>query len=149
MGRPHHSTSLTKYYVQTDDDGYVVAINHTGTFELDTVPLDLSQYDLAGEMMNTYKLVDGTLIQDPVKLAALLAKQEAAYNQERIAWLKKQLSDTDYIASRAFEEVMSLTNPLTWVTDAIKITIKYTKQYAEIMADRRSWIAELAEREKR
>ena len=56
-----------------------------------------------------------------------------------ITELQAKLTETDYIVSRAFEEVMSLTNPITWVADVIKIMIKYSAKYREVIANRKSW----------
>ena len=146
MRRPHPiEKELKKYYVEVDENNYVLAINQTGRYELDTIPLDLSKYDLAGERMHTYQLINGTLIQDKIKLAKLIAEEENVKRQERIAYLKERLYETDYIMSRAYEEIMELENPLTWIADVIKIDIKYKKLYIETLKNRKEWRKEIEE----
>ena len=143
MGR--HTQKKNLYYVQTDEDGYVVAISQTGNWQLDTVELNLSNYNLTGKFISTYRLVNGTLIQDPIKLAAVIAEQTQVANNRRIKYLKELLAQSDYISSKWMEEIVSLNNPLTWVADVIKINIKYTKEYSQLLKNRKAWRQEIQE----
>ena len=60
-------------------------------------------------------------------------------NSNEIEDLQKKLNNSDYIIAQAFEEVLALNNPLTFVTDIIRIMVRYSTQYAEMLANRREW----------
>ena len=128
-----------RYQVILDNDKYVVAIRHTGNPLFDFVELNLSEYDLEGLKLNAYKLGKDKLIFDEDRYNDLLNRQTQKNNKKEIADLKQKLTDSDYIVARAFEEVMALTNPLTWITDVIKITLKYSQKYREVIANRKAW----------
>lgn len=122
-----------KYYVTTDVRGYVLNIVHTGTIK-DYVELNLDEYDLTKK--RAYKLGKNKLIFDSTEWEAISKEAEKKKDFKEIDELKSFLYETDYIISRAFEEVLALNNPITYVADVIKIQIKYSKQYAEALANR-------------
>jgi hypothetical protein len=126
-----------KYYVATDLDKYVLSIQHTGTIK-DFVELDLDQYDLTEGRLHAYKLGKNKLIFDPARYEEIQYAEQKKKDMKEISTLKSFLYETDYITSRAFEEIMALNNPLTWIADVIKINVKYTKLYASTIAER-SW----------
>lgn len=127
-----------KYNVVTDADGYVQIIRHTGT-KLDFVELDLSKYDLTEDRMHAYKLGRNELIWDEAKYQEILNKKQKEADSKEIADLEQKLNDTDYIIARWGEEIVSLDNPLTWISDVIKINLKYASQYKEAFANRKRW----------
>jgi hypothetical protein len=122
-----------KYFVSTDTRGYVLNIVHTGTIK-DYVELNLDEYDLTKK--RAYKLGKNKLIFDEEEWNKITTEQEKEKDFKEVDELKSFLYETDYITSRAFEEILSLTNPITWVADVIKINIKYTKMYAETLTER-------------
>ena len=122
-----------KYYVTTDVRGYVLNITHTGTIK-DYVELNLDEYDL--EKKRAYKLGKNKLIFDPDEWAKISAEKEKTADFKEVDELLSFLYETDYIISRACEEILALNNPLTWVADVIRINIKYSKQYFETLAQR-------------
>lgn len=122
-----------KYFVSVDSRGYVLSIVHTGTIK-DYVELNLDEYDLTKK--RAYKLGKNKLILDEEEWKRISDEAEKTKDFKEVDELKSFLYETDYITSRAFEEILSLTNPLTWVADVIKINIKYTKQYAEALKNR-------------
>ena len=122
-----------KYFVSVDNRGYVLSIVHTGTIK-DYVELNLDEYDLSKK--RAYKLGKNKLIFDSEEWKRISDENEKKQDFKEIDTLKSFLYETDYIISRAFEEVLALTNPITWVADVIKINIKYTKQYKEALAER-------------
>lgn len=124
-----------KYEVITDFEGYVQVIRHTGTIR-DYVELDLDKYDLSNDRLFAYKLGKNRLIFDEKKYKEITDVKQKVEDEKEISRLKSFLNETDYITARAFEEVMALNNPLTWIADVIKINIKYTTQYASVMAER-------------
>ena len=124
-----------KYQVITDNDNYVQIIRHTGTIK-DFVELDLDDYDLSNNRLHAYKLGKDELIFDQERYQEILDEIQHKEDLKEIATLKSFLYETDYITSRCFEEIMALSNPLTWVADVIKITAKYSKQYKDTLAER-------------
>lgn len=122
-----------KYYVTLDTRGYVLSISHTGTIR-DYVELDLEQYDLS--KIRAYKLGKNALIFDEDEWARIEAEQQKIADEKEIASLQSFLQETANYPMRAWEEIMALTNPITWVADVIKITIKYSKEYKQILAQR-------------
>lgn len=122
-----------KYNVTTDVRGYVLNIVHTGTIK-DYVELNLDDYDLAKK--RAYKLGKNKLIFDQKEWERISSEKEKKADFKEVDELKSFLYETDYITSRAFEEILALTNPLTWVADVIKINIKYTREYAQTLTQR-------------
>lgn len=122
-----------KYYVTVDSRGYVLNISHTGTIK-DFVELNLDDYDLSKK--RAYKLGKNKLIFDSKEWKRISDDLQKQEDLKEVEGLKGYLYETDYIISRAFEEVLSLTNPLTYVADVIKIQIKYTKEYKETLSRR-------------
>ena len=113
-----------KYFVSTDSRGYVLNITHTGSSR-DFVELDLDEYDLSKK--RAYRLGKNTLIFDADEWSRISTQSEYEADMKEIAELQSFLEETDCYSLRAWEEIMALTNPLTWVSDAIKITIKYSR----------------------
>ena len=135
-----------KYEVITDREGYCVIIRHTGT-KLDYVELDLDKYDLTDGRINAYKLGKNELIFDKSKWNSMKAKENVIANKESVATLKERLAETDYIAAKWLEEIISLDNPLTWIRDVISINIKYSKEYHDTIRKRKLWRKRIKELE--
>lgn len=127
-----------KYDVILDADKYVEIIRHTGTIR-DYVELNLNDYDLSDGRIHAYKLGKNCLIWDQNRWDQILADRQAAADQAEIKDLKQKLNDSDYIIDRTFEDVMALNNPLTFITDIIKIMTDYRKKYAEMLLQRKAW----------
>lgn len=124
-----------RYEVILDKDGYVQIVRHTGTIR-DFVELNLEDYDLSNNRIYAYKLGKNELIFDEKKYQEILDDIQHKEDEKEISNLKSFLTQTDYITARAFEEIMALDNPLTWVADVIKINIKYYRQYKDVIAER-------------
>ena len=131
------------YTVNTDQSNYVLSISHT---DQDNTELDLTKLEL--NYLSAYKLIDNIMVLDNEKKKEIIAQEEQTAKEENIKELKKYLADTDYITARAFEEVMALNNPLTFVTDMIAILVKYSTQYKDVIAQRKIVRAEIEELEK-
>lgn len=137
-----------KYEVITDAEGYVLAIQHTGTVR-DYVELNLEEYNLKEDRIYAYKLGKNELIFDEEKYEEICKEHEKEADFKEIAELKQKLTDSDYIIARWGEEIVSLENPLTWISDVIKINIRYTKEYKDAFANRRKWRARIEELEEK
>ena len=132
-----------KYTVNLDENNFILSVSHTAN---DNIELDLEQLEL--NYLSAYKLIDNNIILDNEKKKEIITQEEENIKAQHITELKKYLTDTDYITARAFEEVMALNNPLTFVTDMIAILIKYATQYRDIIAQRKTVRAEIEELEK-
>ena len=127
-----------KYEVITDTQGYLLILRHTGTAK-DFVELNLEEYDLSEDRLFAYKLGKNELIFDQSKYDEILDKKRRISNNKEISELTKRLRETDYIMSQWVEEIISLNSPLTWVSDVIKINIRYLREYKEILKNRKEW----------
>lgn len=128
-----------RYSITLDNDGYVQNIYRTGNPRIDVYELNLSRYDLTGLRLHAYRVGKNRLIFDEARYNLLLESEQVKSNEKEVKTLKEKLNESDYIVARAFEEVMSLTNPLTWVADVIKIMLKYSSKYKDVIADRKNW----------
>lgn len=135
-----------KYEVVTDRNGYCVFIRHTGT-KLDFVELDLSKYDFTDGRMSAYKLGKDELIFDESKWSEMSKNKIKEDDKVEIVTLKQRLLETDYIAAKWLEEIISLDNPLTWIRDVIAINIKYSKEYRDTIRKRKLWRKRIKELE--
>jgi hypothetical protein len=126
-----------KYYVSMDSRGYVTSITHTG--RIDYVELNLDDYDLSNGRIRAYKLGKNKLIFDEVEWKRIQEENQHKADEKEIADLEQKLADTDYIFAKYCEELLSLDNPITWVSDVIKLNLKYMKQYSEVIKNRKKW----------
>ena len=134
-----------KYEIQTKDD-YVSGIIHNGN-EKDIYDEDfiINTFYKDGHLINCYKLINGEYILDTEKETKEIEQNN---KERRLSTLYKYLDETDYITARAFEEVMALNNPVTFITDIIAILVKYATQYKDVIAQRKIVRAEIEELEK-
>lgn len=134
-----------RYEIIKDSLGYCQVIRHSNNPKKDIYELDLSKYDFSNGRLFAYKLSGQELIFDQTRYDEITkAKEDFADNKE-INELQKKLNETDYIVARAFEEVMALNNPLTWIKDVIAIMVKYSKKYKETIDNRSIWRARIEE----
>lgn len=125
-----------KYTVFLDGRGYVTNITQTGH---DYVELNLEDYDFSNGRKRAYRLGKNKLIFDEEEYKRILDSQQKEADEKEIADLEQKLNDTDYIIARWGEEIVALSNPLTWVADVVKINIKYAAQYKEVLQNRKIW----------
>lgn len=135
-----------KYEVITDTQKYCQIIRHTGTIR-DFVELNLDDYNLEDGRLYAYKLGKNRLIWDENRWQQILAQRQEKADQEEVKDLKQKLNETDYIMARWAEDIMGLDNRLTWIIDAIAISIKYSHMYAQTIADRKRWRERIEELE--
>lgn len=121
-----------KAKIDFDENKYIkrfVTDNINGEYEIDFDNFDMDH-------LYCYHLVNNELVLDEDKVNQLDEKQA---KEEEIIELEHNLNDTDYIIARVFEEVMSLNNPLTFISDLIKIFVKYNSYYKEQLTNRVKW----------
>ena len=132
---------MEKYTVNTDDNGYVLSIAHTSS---DSIEIDISSIE--ADFLNAYKLVDGSLVLDESKKSEIAKAAKKAADGERVRVLKAYLEETDSIFIDMMEEIMaSLSNPVTFISDMIKVFSKYNTNYASVLLERQNAKAEIEE----
>lgn len=130
------------YTVNLDENNYILSVSHT---ENDSFELNLNNMDTSH--LNAYQILDGKVYLDENRYEEITKEQEDAEKEEEILDLKQKLADSDYIFIEEFEEIAGLSNPLTFVADAIKIFVQYSSKYKEIIANRKAWRKRLEELE--
>ena len=126
------------YTVNLDNDNFVLSVAHTPNDNVEINNLeDNKQY------LHCCRLIGNLLVIDRDKKAAYEAKIKKEETEKRKAELHSLLNESDYIIARTFEQVMSCTNPLTFITDIIAIITKFSAQYGEVIANRQTWRDEL------
>lgn len=115
------------YTVNTDNDGYILSVAHTSN---DNVELDLESMEL--EYLNAYQLVEGVAVLDENRKEELITEQETQEKQLQIFSLMEQLKATDEDLLGFLEDLFSLKNPLTFISDMFNLM----KNYATLVADR-------------
>ena len=117
------------FTVNLDKDGFILSISHTAG---DNVSLNLEEMDL--NHLNAYQLIDGKAVLNEEKLAELVAEEEEREKESEIADLTSQLESSNDNMLGFLEDLGSLTNPLTFISDLISLA----KKYATLIANRKS-----------
>lgn len=123
-----------KYTINTDDNNFVLSISNSSN---DNIELDLSKINL--EYLNAYQLIEDVLILNDDKLNEIKTEKIEIEKQNEIINLQENLNNTDYIISKTFEEIMSLDNNITFITDFIKILKNFRTQYKDQLSNRKKW----------
>ena len=127
-----------KYTINYDNEGFVLSISNTKN---DSIEIDnLSEI---GEYLNCCKVEGTKLIIDETRKVEYEATKSKSATEERKAELHKLLNESDYLVDRTFEQVMSCTNPLTFITDVIAIVTNFSAKYGDVIANRQTWRDEL------
>ena len=125
-----------RYNVFLDGRGYVT--NITPSIK-GYVELNLDDYDFSNNRKRAYRLGKNKLIFDEAEWKRIQDENQHKADEKEIADLEQKLADTDYIFAKYCEELLSLDNALTWVSDVIKLNLKYMKQYSEVIKNRKAW----------
>lgn len=122
------------YTVYIDKDNFVLSLAHTKS---DNIEIDLDSID--SRYLNAYQLIGDKLVMNQDRKSEIESQMQNEAKQEEIISLKKSLADTDYIVAEAFENVLSLDNPVTFISDFIKIMVQFNSKYATVIANRKIW----------
>lgn len=122
------------YTVNTDKNNFVLSMSHT---KFDNIEIDIDKIDL--NYLEAYELSGNKLILNQDRKNEIEAERQASAKQTEIDSLKKSLADTDYIISETFENVLTLDNPVTFISDFIKIMVQFNSKYATVIANRKIW----------
>ena len=125
--------------IKTDKDNYVTDYYYTNDAD---GAYDVSMGDIDAGYINCYQFMNNKFVLDEKKYQEEKANDE---KQNEIIQLKNNLVDTDYIFSKELEEITSLSNPLTFVADIIKILVNYATVYKDVIAQRKAWRARIEE----
>ena len=123
-----------KYELFKNDEGFIVSMLKSDK----GIEVDISKMDLA--YLDCYYEKDGKVVLNEDKLAAVKADES---RQFRIHELEKMLEESDGIVTGMLDDIASLNNPVTFISDFIKVLADYNGKYASLIADRKAWRAEL------
>lgn len=122
------------YTVNTDKNNFVLSISHTPK---DNIEINPETIDF--RYIQAYQLEGNKLIMNQDRKNEIEEEIENEAKSTEIESLKKSLSDTDYIVSETFENVLALDNPVTFISDFIKILVQFNSKYATVIANRKIW----------
>lgn len=130
------------YTLNLDENNYVLSIAHTPH---DDVALDLSKVEL--KYLNAYQYIGGKLVLDSAKKEEMIAEEVQRNVEGEISELKQKLNETDYIFAQEVEEINGLSNPVTFISDFIKILVSYSSKYKDVISNRKAWRERIKELE--
>ena len=117
------------FTVNIDKDGFILSVSHTAN---DNIELDFESMDKGH--LNAYQLINGQAVLNEEKLAELIAEEQEQIKEREMADLVSLLESSNDDVLGFLEDLGSLTNPLTFVSDLISLA----KKYASLIADRKS-----------
>lgn len=123
-------------------NGFILSVGHTKN---DDTELDLDKMDM--QHINAYRLTSEGFILDEQRLTELVQAEEQKAKDDEIAQLKEMLNRTDYIMAETFESIMALSNPVTFISDFIKVLVDFKQQYGEEITNRKNWRQRIKELE--
>ena len=122
------------FTVNTDKNNFVLSLSHS---KFDNIEIDLENIDL--DYLEAYELSGNKLILNQDRKNEIEEERQNKAKQTEIESLKRSLADTDYIVSETFENVLALDNPVTFISDFIKIMVQFNSKYATVIANRKVW----------
>ena len=122
------------YTVNIDQNGFVLSISHTKD---DSIEIDIDSIEK--RYLNAYQLSGNKLIMNQDRKNEIIAEEQKTAKETEIASLKKSLADSDYIVAETFENVLALDNPVTFISDFIKILVQFNSKYADVITNRKIW----------
>lgn len=109
------------YTVSLDENNYILSVAHT---QNDNVELDLESMEL--DYLNAYQLIKGKAVLDEKRKAELIAEKENQEKEEQITELVMQLESSNDEMLEFVEDLFSLKNPLTFISDMFALMKNYT-----------------------
>lgn len=123
-----------KYELIKNDEGFIVSMIKSDK----GIEVDISKMDLA--YLDCYYEKDGKVVLNEERKAQMEADES---RESRIHELEKMLEESDGIVTGMLDDIASLNNPVTFISDFIKVLADYNGKYASLIADRKEWRAEL------
>ena len=109
------------YTVILDENNYILSVANTKN---DDTELNLEEMEL--EYLNAYQLIEGVAVLDEKRKAELIAEEEEEEKQTEIVVLTEQLESSDEDMLGFLEDMFSLKNPLTFISDLINLMKNYS-----------------------
>lgn len=127
---------MAKYELIKNDEGFIISMIKSDK----GIEVDVSKMDLA--YLDCYYEKDGKVVLNEEHKAQMEADEQ---RQTRIHELETMLEESDGIITGMLDDIVALDNPLTFVSDFIKVLANYNSKYSALVADRKAWRAELEE----
>ena len=127
-----------KYYLYKNADGFISGfIKSEKEFNYDGSLPD----DFILSLPEGWYMQNGNdLIKDEGREEIVLTGRS---KKKRIEEIMKELETTDYVQDDFIDSIMSLNNPVTFITDILALISKITKDYPQIIAKRKELITEM------
>lgn len=123
---------MEKYTLNLDKNNFILSIAHS---ENDSVELDISKINL--RYLGAYQLLDGNVVLNEERKVELVNEEERINKDKEIETLKQYLIETSDTANDFVEELLSLDNPLTFVSDFVGLIKSYRETYKTILNQRK------------
>ena len=130
------------YTLTLDKENFILSVSHTVN---DDAELDLSALNL--NYLNAYQYIDGNVVLNEARMQMLMKEEADRIKEDRIEELEMFLASTDYIMDKAVEDMLALNNPVTFISDFIKILADYSSKYKDVIAQRKNARAEIEQLE--
>ena len=127
---------MAKYELIKNDEGFIVSMIKSDK----GIEVDVSNMDLA--YLDCYYEKDGKVILNEERKAQMIADEE---KESRIHELETMLEESDGIITGMLDDIVALDNPVTFISDFIKVLANYNSKYSKLIADRKAWRSELEE----
>ena len=125
-----------KYELIKNDEGFIVSMIKSDK----GIEVDVSKMDLA--YLDAYYEKDGKVVLNEERKAQMVADEE---KESRIHELETMLEESDGIITGMLDDIVALDNPVTFISDFIKVLANYNSKYSKLIADRKAWRSELEE----
>lgn len=134
---------MLKVKIITGEDNYIISafITSQGNYDLDELLKDGFDFNYA----TCFKMVEGKPVLDEQKKEA---EQEQRIHDARVNELIGKLEESDIEVTAILDDLTSLNNPVTFVSDLISILASFNSKYAQLVKDRKAWRTELNELKK-
>ena len=127
---------MAKYELIKNDEGFIVSMIKSDK----GIEVDVSKMDLA--YLDCYYEKDGKVVLNEERKAQMIADEE---KESRIHELETMLEESDGIITGMLDDIVALDNPVTFISDFIKVLANYNGKYSKLIADRKAWRSELEE----
>lgn len=127
---------MAKYELIKNDEGFIISMIKSDK----GIEVDVSKMDLA--YLDAYYEKDGKVVLNEERKAQMIAADEKI---TRIHELESMLEESDSIVTGMLDDIASLNNPVTFISDFIQVLANYNSKYSKLIADRKAWRSELEE----
>ena len=123
-----------KYEIKLDESGFIIGIME------DEKGIEVPPEIASSDWLSVYQYKDGKFVFSQEKFNEIT---EFDNRQKRINEILDALVRTDYVQDDFINSLLSLTNPVTFITDLISLIVNTMKDYPSVIAERKALITEL------